>query len=70
MNFKNIFSTIPLLATALSLSGCHAIFFNKDDEEPKPKYLVDYEMDSSYKLELIQAFFSEIVKKTAGSRYH
>ena len=62
MNFKNIFSTILIVSLALSLSGCHNLF-NKDDEKPTPKYLVDYEMDSSYKPELIQAFFSEIVKE-------
>ncbi len=58
---KNLFlSRILAIALILSLSSCHNLF-NDDDEEPQLNYLVNYEIKRNYLPVMVETIFEHMV---------
>jgi pimeloyl-ACP methyl ester carboxylesterase len=59
---KTFIQGIFIVMFIVSLSSCHKLFNNKDDE-PEPKYLVSYEMVRSYLPLVVESLFDQLVKE-------
>ncbi|MEE4284685.1 MAG: lipase family protein [Mariniphaga sp.] len=60
LNIKNYTRAILIIFLIFSLSSCHNLF-NDDEEEPQTNYLVSYEMVRSFLPVMVETMFEQLV---------
>jgi hypothetical protein len=62
LKIKNYTRGILIILLIFSISSCHNLF-NNDDDEPETIYLVSYEMVRSYLPVMVETVFEQLVSQ-------